>query len=90
MPETGLITFTHKELVEILVKSQNLTEGIWQLYMNFGIKAANLGSSEADVLPTAMIPVLQIGLKKVDKENNLSVDASKVNPKPKAGSGKKK
>ena len=81
MPETGLITFSHKELVEILVKSQNLTEGIWQLYMNFGIKAANLGSSDSDVLPTAMIPVLQIGIKKTDKENNLAVDASKLIPR---------
>lgn len=84
MAETGLYLFTHKELVEILIKNQGLHEGIWQLYVNFGLKATNLGISEEDALPTAIIPILQIGLQKSNKEGNLSADASKVNPRPKA------
>ena len=89
MPETGLITFTHKELVEILVKNQNLSEGIWRLHVRFGLKAASLGTSNEDRLPTAMIPVLDIGLQRVDTEDNLSVDASKLQGR-KSGPKKKK
>ena len=90
MPETGLITFTHKELVEILVKDRDLTEGIWRLYVNFGLKATNMGTSEQDRLPTAIIPILQIGIQKTEKEDNLSVDASKIKQKPKKGLRDKK
>ena len=28
-----------------------------------------------------MIPILQMGIQRFEKENNLSVDAAKVNPK---------
>jgi hypothetical protein len=30
--------------------------------------------------PAAVIPVLEIGLQKFEKETNISVDAAKVNP----------
>jgi hypothetical protein len=89
MAEPELYTFTHKELVEVLIKSQNIREGIWQLYVNFGLKAANLGSSDSDILPTAVIPILQIGLKKADKETNIGVDAAKLYQKPSKASAKK-
>ncbi len=32
--------------------------------------------------PTAVVPVNKIGLNRVNKENPLALDASKVNPKP--------
>lgn len=80
MAELGQITFTHKEVVEALVKQQGVHEGIWGIYIKFGIKGVNMGSSPADVVPTAIIPVLQIGLQRFEEENNLSVDAAKVNP----------
>lgn len=89
MPETGMITFTHKELVEILVRSQKISEGIWKLYVKFGLKATNLGTSDLDRLPSAIIPVLEIGLQKADKEDNLSVDASKLKGTLKYGRKKK-
>jgi len=90
MPETGVLTFTHKELVEILIKSQGLSEGIWKLYVKFGLRASNVGASDADLLPSAIIPILQIGLQRADKEDNLSADASKINPKAKKKKSRKK
>ncbi len=88
MAETTQIVFTHKEIAEILLRHHGLHEGIWGVYIKFGIKGANVGASDSDLMPSAIVPVLQIGLQKFEKENNLSVDAAKVNP-PKARQGVK-
>ena len=79
MAETKQIAFTHKEVVEALLKQQGIHEGIWSLYVEFGLGAANVGQSDDNLLPTAIIPVVKIGLQKADKVNNLSVDAAQVN-----------
>ena len=80
MPETNQLTFTFKELATLLVKASNIHEGIWGIFVNFGIQANNVGPTENDLRPAAIIPILQLGLIKFDKETNLSVDAAKVNP----------
>jgi len=82
MPEPTEIMFSYREVVELLIKKQDLHEGIWSLNVKFGMKATNIGTSPEsnDNIPTAMVGVLQIGLHRGDKENNLSVDASKINP----------
>jgi hypothetical protein len=80
MPEPNQITFTYKEVAEALLKRQDIHQGIWGLYVRFGIKAANMGEDDESLKPAAIIPILDIGLQKFDKENNLSVDAAKVNP----------
>jgi hypothetical protein len=87
MPEATQITFKHRELAEILVKQQGIHEGIWGLYIRFGLSAQNIGMTEAEIQPCAVIPVLEIGLQKFEKETNLSVDAAKVNPKPQESKG---
>ena len=76
---------SHREVTLALIKSQNLHEGIWQLYIEFGIGAGNMPISEKDqenlkLCPTAIVPIKMIGLLKVDKEGPLALDASKVNP----------
>ena len=81
MPEATQIVFKHRELVEILIKSQGIHDGIWGLFLRFGLGASNVGASEAELQPAAIIPVLEIGLQKFEKETNISVDAAKVNPK---------
>ncbi|MFZ0501923.1 MAG: hypothetical protein WAM52_22580 [Steroidobacteraceae bacterium] len=82
MPESTAIMFTHKELAELLVKSQKIHEGIWGITVQFGLGATNAGPNEKELLPAAIVPVVNIGIKKFDSENNLTVDAAKVNPKP--------
>lgn len=76
---------THKEVTLALIKHQNIHEGIWQLYVEFGIAAANMPIAEENqdnlrLCPTAIVPIKTIGLMRVDKENPLALDASKVNP----------
>ena len=80
MPETNQLIFSYKEIVTALIKAHDIHEGIWGIFVNFGIGAQNTGPNENELRPTALIPLLQMGLLKFDKETNLSVDAAKVNP----------
>jgi len=81
MAESTQYSFDYKELAEILIKNQNINEGLWCVFFKFGIQAANMaqGSTE-NYIPTAMVPILEVGIHKTDKQSNLSVDASIVNP----------
>ncbi len=85
MHEQTEIMFDYKELVELLIKKQDIHEGIWALSLQFGMRAANIGSTPeaSDHVPSAIVGVLKIGIHRHDKETNLSVDAAKVNPAPK-------
>ena len=80
MPEASLITYSFKELAELLVKDQDIHEGLWGIYARFAINAANVGASGTDLRPTALVPIVEIGLQRFDELNNLSVDAAEVNP----------
>ena len=84
MAEANRYEFNYKEVAEALVKQQDLHEGLWTVTMKFGIGAAIGGPSEDQAVPTAMVPVLNIGLTRATKENNLTVDAARVNPVTKA------
>jgi hypothetical protein len=99
MAEITQIYFDYNEIVELLVRKQGIQEGIWALSIEFGIAAANLGGIKAgddisnppsQVTPTALIPIQRIGIVKTDQLSNISVDAAKVNPKPKSAGQKKK
>lgn len=83
MPEITKLVFSHKEVVTALLKAQDIHEGVWGLYIEFGIGATNIGSNPNDVQPAAIVPVLKIGIQQFDTINNLSVDASVANPLPK-------
>lgn len=84
MDEIKAITFTHREVVEALIKYHDLHEGIWQLFVEFGLAATNMATGEGSNLqisPSAIVPINKIGLQKIDKETPIALDASKVNPK---------
>ncbi len=72
--------FSYQEVAEALVKKLDLHEGLWGIYMEFGIKGANIGPSDDNLMPAALVPVVRMGLQRFESENSLSVDASKVNP----------
>jgi hypothetical protein len=84
MAEVSQFMFSYKEIAEALVKKQGLSEGIWSLSVNFGLQATNIGANESDLKPSAVVAILSIGLQRVEKETNLTIDASKVNPKAKS------
>lgn len=80
MAEPNQIVFSHKEVVEALLEKSRIKNGIWGLYIKFGIQGANIGSGKADLQPAAIVPILQLGLQKFDEESNLSIDAAKRKP----------
>jgi hypothetical protein len=82
MPEINQYTFKYQEVLEALVKQAGLHEGQWQLFMAFGLAAANMGPSDADLVPGAAIAVTGIGLQKAMPESPkaLTIDAALVNP----------
>ena len=83
MAEATQYTFSHKEIVEALIKKQGLHEGLWSLYVEFGLHAANLsGPIGNEAVPVAIIPILKMGLQQGKIEDSLTADAAKVNPKP--------
>ena len=81
MPDVSQIyPFTHQELAEILIKHKNIHEGLWGIYVEFGIGATNIGQGPNDILPAAIVPIVKLGLQRFPEPNNLTVDAAKVNP----------
>jgi hypothetical protein len=82
MPETPIIVFNYREVAEALVKSQNLHEGHWGIYIEFGIGAANIAQAPNGgiMLPAAIVPVNKIGIQRFPQPNSLTVDAAVVNP----------
>lgn len=82
MPEATNYIFTHKEIAELLIIKQDLHEGFWAIYIEFGLGAANISSSPEDpnVMPSAIVPIKKIGIQKHDQPNQLTVDAALVNP----------
>lgn len=82
MGEPTQISFKHTEIVEMLIKKQGIHEGVWGLFVRFGFNATNVGPTEGDLMPAAILGVIEIGLQKFEKESNISLDAGKINPVP--------
>jgi hypothetical protein len=78
MPEPNLIAFTYQEIAEMMVRQAGVTEGLWGVYMRFGIAGANVGQGPEDISPTAIVPVVEIGLQRFEEPSRLTVDAAKV------------
>ena len=90
MPEMKQVTFTHKEVAEALIRYNDIHEGLWGLYVEFGLAGANLSlQPEGDLNPAAVVPIIKLGLTRVKELNNLSADASAVNPAAKPASKKR-
>jgi len=84
MPEPKNIVFNHKEVAEALIRQTDIHNGYWGLYVEFGIAGANISPAPgADLSPAAIVPILKLGIQRFNKQNNLTVDASKINPKKK-------
>jgi len=75
--------FSLLELTEILVKHQNLHEGLYNLSFAFQIAVGAVGPSPELICPGAMIGVSRIGLAKTETANIHTVDAAEFNPLPK-------
>jgi hypothetical protein len=82
MPEVNQYTFSHKEIVELMIKKIGLHEGRWMLQITFGFAALNGGPSPEQAMPSGVVGVQTIGLIRAQPESpaSLTVDAAEVNP----------
>lgn len=51
------------------------------MYVEFGMRASNVGTNDEDLLPAAIVPIVKLGIQQFDEENSLTVDVARVNPK---------
>ncbi len=86
-------SFSHEELLAILLKSAGIHEGLWMLSINFGLSATNMSNSnngEENLRPCVMAFVENFGLMQVERVlKGLTLDAAIVNPLPLANVAKK-
>ncbi len=86
-------SFSHEELLAILLKSAGIHEGLWMLSINFGLSATNMSNSnsgEENLRPCVMAFVENFGLMRVERAlKGLTLDAAIVNPLPAVHEAKK-
>lgn len=87
-----VVDFSLVELTEILIKSQGLHDGLYNLSVQFQMAVGAVGPSPELICPGAMLGVSRLGLAKTEekKENIHTVNAAEVNPAPKKKARKKK
>jgi len=84
MPETKNYLFAYQELAEILLKKLDIHEGHWGIYFEFNLQGANVPTipDPNTLMPAAVVFMKSVGIQRFDAPNNLTVDASRVNPAP--------
>jgi hypothetical protein len=82
MPEVNQYSFSHKELVELMIKKAGIHEGKWMMSITFGFGAINSGPTPDQMMPTGVVGVQTIGILRAPTESPepLTVDAAVVNP----------
>ena len=85
MPDVNQYVFSHKELLETLIKKASVHEGKWIIMANFGFSGGNFGPTPEQMAPGAIVAILQMGIQRATPEapEGLVLDAAKVNPAPK-------
>jgi hypothetical protein len=85
MPESKNYTFTYQELAELMIKNLNIHEGLWGVFIEYNLGAANIPMNPLNpdpkvVAPASIAMVKSIGLQRFESPNNLTVDAGISNP----------
>lgn len=71
-----------KELVAVLVKHYGLTEGKYDLGIEFQIGTGPVGPNTEEMMPGVILGVKSVGLAPAKGDTSTSVDASEVAPIP--------
>ena len=78
--------FSHKAIVEDLIKRQGIHEGRWMLTVEFGLSGTNivtaLDEGKTALVPAGVLAITRLGITRTKEVNELTVDAEEVNPRP--------
>ena len=88
-PQPKPITFSYKDVVEALLKHKGIKNGVWRIYVEFGLGAANIAGPEGQLSPTAFIPVKKLGIIPTSDITDFSVDAKSLRTATSSTSRKK-
>jgi hypothetical protein len=82
VPEATQYMFSHRELLDALIKKAGVHEGKWQLAVGFSLAAVNAGPAPGQMVPSAVVGISNIGIIKAQPESpqELVADAAVVNP----------
>ena len=88
MPEVKQYTLTHKELLELLIKLNNVHEGRWSLLVGMSISTGMFGPAPNQTFPGAAVTFSQIGMQRENSgttnapqpPGTIILDAAVVNP----------
>ena len=72
-----------KDIVALIIKEKNITEGLYVPTMELSFGAGTDNTPSGDIMPTVKIGIKSIGIQKVeddDTDNELIVDAKEINP----------
>ena len=92
MPEINQYILNNKELLALIIKETGCHEGKWVLMASFGIAPGNYGPSIAEAGPGVAVAISKIGIQRADSKTpeEAMLDASVINPPPKAPKSRKK
>ena len=77
------ILFNFQEVAVLFLQKQDIHEGHWGLYLEFGFQGTNLTLPPAgNLCPAAVTYVTKIGIQRFPESNSLTVDAAAINPAP--------
>jgi hypothetical protein len=93
MPTESPVALSFKELAELIVKEKGIDDGLWGLFVQFGIGAANINTTspegETKLAPAALVPIINLGIQRYIEPNEFTVDAAEINPRKARKSTKK-
>ena len=92
MPEIDQYGLKNKELLELIIKDAGLHEGKWVLMASFGIAPGNYGPTYSEAGPGVAFALTKIGIQRADSKTpeDMLLDASVINPPPKARKSRKR
>jgi len=80
MAEVSQVWFSFLEVAEALIKQQGIHSGHWAISVKFAIAGANVSGQDGKTRPTAVVPIMELGIQRFDEATDMTVNAADVNP----------
>lgn len=72
--------FTYEQLARMMMREQNIHEGLWMVSVGFAMIGVNAGPEPDKILPSAIVGVQNFGLVSTAEQGPLVFDAAVLNP----------
>jgi len=80
MPEPGQITYSLKEMTELMIRDQGIRTGFWMVWAQYAysVTIAVSGDPSGPTGPAVVSLLTEIGIQRAPEPGPLTVDASEV------------